>query len=146
MNSPNPDIVALRAFMASGEPVDVKSNTLLEALGARLEAHDPQARTVTLSFRPSALFRQGGGNVQGGAVSVMLDFAMAFATFSVLDEERFAVTVALNTQFCAAAGEGMLSAVGRVDKAGRKMVFTSAELREGDRLIATGQSTLAVAG
>lgn len=146
MTSVNPDIVELRAFMASGEPAAIGSSPLLEALGARFVAHDPQARTLMLEFLPSDLFRQGAGNVQGGAVGAMLDFAMAFAAFTVLGEGQAGVTVALNTQFCGAAAAGAVTATGRVDKAGRKMLFASGELRQGDRLIATAQSTLAVTG
>ncbi|MAZ16728.1 MAG: phenylacetic acid degradation protein [Ahrensia sp.] len=146
MSSINPDIVELRAFVASGEPTAIGSSPLLEALGARFVAHEPEARTLTLEFVPSDLFRQGAGNVQGGAVGAMLDFAMAFAAFTVLGDGHSGVTVALNTQFCGAAAAGSLTAIGRVDKAGRKMLFASGELRQGDRLIATAQSTLAVTG
>ena len=37
-----------------------------------------------------------------------------------------------------------LTAIGRVEKAGRRVIFTSAELRAGDRAIAAATSTLLV--
>ena len=143
----NPDAQAVRAFMAAGSigPVDVTSNPLAAALGAQLVAVDAEAGEIRMVFRPDDTFKQGAGVVLGGAVSAMLDFAMAYACFVVLPENQTVATTSMTTNFLGAAHGGMaVEAVGRVDKTGRRVMFTSAELRAGGKLIANGTSSLLV--
>ena len=95
----NPDAELLRALMsgAVAAPAAVTSNRLAAALGARLLAADAAARSVRLSFVPGEEFLQGAGVVQGGAVSAMLDFAMAWACFTVLPAGQDRKSTRLNS-------------------------------------------------
>ena len=143
--APNPDHMLMRAFMAGdGAPVAVETNGLFRALNSTLSGYDAAARAVTLRFEPDDLFRQGSGVVQGGAISAMLDFAMAFASMTVVELDHSVTTTAMNTSFYAAGRGRVYEAVGKVDKPGRRMVFTSATLTCEGREIAAANSTLLV--
>ena len=143
--APNPDHVLMRGFMAGdGAPVRVETNRLFVALDTMLVAYDAEARTVTLRYEPGELFRQGSGVIQGGAISAMLDFAMAFAAMSVVELDHSVTTTAMNTSFYAAGKGKVYEALGKVEKPGRRMVFTSAMLSCEGRAIAAASSTLLV--
>lgn len=143
----NPDADLLRALMSGAvvSPVEVTSNRLAEALGAYLVAADAGDRSVRLTFLPGDEFLQGAGVVQGGAVSAMLDFAMAWACFTALPPEHTVTTTSMTSNFMGAARGGeVVEAFGRVDRPGRRVMFTSAELRAGGKLIANATSSLLV--
>ena len=118
----------------------------MRALGAELRAADLTAGTVELAFAPDPLFIQGTDVLQGGAVTAMLDFAMAFATLAQLPVGASCATVNLNTAFLRPAPQGRYLAHGEVERRGRQLAFTHARLlREADRqVVATATSTLAV--
>lgn len=138
----NPDVVALRAFLAQPVSQPMMSSPLLSALGARLEAWDAERQQLTISFAPGALFRQGAGLIQGGAVTAMLDFALAFAAIAVLPEGQAAVTTTLTTNLIGAGSTPEVIVRGRVLRAGRRSIFAEADMTSDRRLIATASSTL----
>lgn len=143
--APNPDHVLMRAFMAGDRaPVRVETNGLFVALNAMLADYDADARTVTLRFAPGDLFRQGSGVIQGGAISAMLDFAMAFAAMTTVELTSSVTTTAMNTTFYAAGKGAVYEAIGKVEKPGRRVVFTSATLTCEGKQIAAATSTLLV--
>lgn len=143
--APNPDHVLMRAFMAGdGTPVPVETNGLFRTLNTTLAGYDAGARAVTLRFQPDDLFRQGSGVIQGGAISAMLDFAMAFAAMTTVELTSSVTTTSMNTTFYAAGKGAVYEAVGKVEKPGRRMVFTSATLTCEGKQIAAATSTLLV--
>jgi uncharacterized protein (TIGR00369 family) len=143
--APNPDHVLMRAFMAGdGAPVPVETNALFRALNTTLVSYDADGRKVTLRFEPGDLFRQGSGVLQGGAISAMLDFAMAFAAMTTVDLGQSVTTSSMTTSFYAAGKGAAYEAVGTVEKPGRRLVFTSATISAEGRTIAAATSTLLV--
>jgi uncharacterized protein (TIGR00369 family) len=150
MNEPrygNPDQALIHRFLAEGGlPLRFDANPMAVALGATLLAVDAPAGRVELAFEPDPLFIQGTGVLQGGAVTAMLDFAMAFATLASLPPDHSCATVNLNTAFLRPAPQGRYVAVGEVERRGKALAFTHARLlREADRqVVATATSTLAV--
>ena len=144
--SENPDILAYRAFLADPRPVALTSGPLLTELGAWLMETDPDEGSVTLRFDPPALFRQGAGAIQGGVVTTMLDFGMAFAAFSQLSGSQTAATTTINTHIMAGARPGEVTVIGQVDRMGRTLCHTSARMEQAGRLIATASSSLVVLG
>ena len=133
----NPDQVLLRSF--KGEPLAIDSNPLAAALEAKLLALDAATGTVRLGFNPGPQFVQGRGVVQGGIVGTMLDFAAAFAAVANLPEGQTAATATITIAFHSGVRAGPLIAVGTVERAGKRLMFTRAQLQNVD-----GQ-TLAVA-
>lgn len=144
----NPDQALIHRFIEGGcAPMPFDANPMARALGAALHAADLQAGTVELAFAPDSLFIQGTGVLQGGAVTAMLDFAMAFATLAHLPIGASCATVNLNTAFLRPAPQGRYLAIGEVERRGKQLAFTHARLlRATDRqVVATASSTLALA-
>jgi uncharacterized protein (TIGR00369 family) len=148
MNFANPDQALIHRFIdGGGQPIPFDANPMARALGAELHAADLQAGTVALAFEPDPLFIQGTGVLQGGAVTAMLDFAMAFATLAHLPVGGSCATVNLNTAFLRPAPQGRYLAEGEVERRGRQLAFTHARLLRADdrQVVATATSTLALA-
>lgn len=145
----NPDQALLHRFLADpSTPVPFDSNRLAAALGGVLLAADPGAGTIRMQFRPGLEFVQGNDVVQGGAISAMLDFAMAFAVVAGLPPEMTAATANLTVSFLAAARAGDYVAEGVVERRGKRLAFARGELRPagGGPPVASGTSVLAVLG
>ena len=143
----NPDQALIHRFLDGDRvPVAFDANPMARALGAELRAADLETGTVELAFSPDPLFIQGTGVLQGGAVTAMLDFAMAFATLANLPAGASCATVNLNTAFLRPAPQGRYLALGEVERRGKQLAFTHARLlREADRaVVATATSTLAL--
>ena len=143
MTALNPDRARIREFLAgSGVPLPFDSSPLLLALGTTIiKASDG---LILLRFEPAPLFMQGASVVQGGAVSAMLDFAMAAAIMTTLDDNVHFATASLTVSFLAAVKPGALLAEGEVDRIGRRNAFARASLRAetGDTIMATASSVL----
>lgn len=143
----NPDAELVRRFVAGATgpgPVAAASSPLLVALGAELRAWDPEGRVLTLGFAPEPLFLQGAGAVQGGAVAAMLDCAMAFAGLALTGAGESLATTTLSAAFYAPVPAAALTARGRIDKPGRRVMFASAELLAAGRTVAAASSALLV--
>lgn len=143
----NPDQVLIHRFIAEGgQPMAFDANPMALALGSTLLRVDREVGEVELAFEPQALFIQGTGVIQGGAVTAMLDFAMAFATLAALPGEASCATVNLNTSFLRAAPQGRYVALGLVERKAKSLAFARAELRRADDgvAVATATSTLAL--
>ena len=147
MNFANPDQALIHRFIDAGSrPMPFDANPMARALGAELRAADLITGRVELAFEPDPLFIQGTGVLQGGAVTAMLDFAMAFAALAQLPVGASCATVNLNTAFLRPAPQGRYIAFGEVERRGKQLAFTHARLlRAQDRqVVATATSTLAL--
>jgi uncharacterized protein (TIGR00369 family) len=145
MAANNPDRERIRAFLEGpGTPLAFDSSPLLAALGTTIVS--AQAGHITLRFEPEPLFLQGASVVQGGAVSAMLDFAMAAAIMTALDDRVHFATTSLTVSFLAAVKPGPLLAEGEVDRLGRRNGFARAHLRaeSSDTVLATASSVLTI--
>src|SRR4051812_3546422 len=139
----NPDQALLARF--SGAPLSVDSNALAAALRTTLVALDRSKGSVTLTFEPGDQFVQGRGVVQGGIVATMLDFAAAFAALAVLPEGQSAATASLTVGFQAAVRAGTVIATGTVERAGKRAVFTRAQISDGGgQVLATATAVMLV--
>ena len=143
----NPDQALIHRFVQSGlVALPIDSNPMAQALGSTLLRVDRERGEVDIRFEPADLFIQGTGVLQGGAVTAMLDFAMAFATLASLPPQASCATVNLSTSFLRPAPQGRYIATGTVDRCGKAMAFTQARLVRADtgQLVATASSSLAV--
>lgn len=87
------------------------------------------------------------GSVHGGYAATLLDNACGIATHSTLAPNRGYTTLELKVSYLRglSAESGKVRATGRIVSAGRRVVFASAELHDGEgRLCATATSTLLV--
>lgn len=143
----NPDHAKIHGFHADGgRPLAMDSNPLARALRCELMRVDMERGAVDLGFDPDPLFIQGTGVVQGGAISAMLDFAMAFALMARLALGKSCSTVNIHTSFLRPAPRGRYRALGELERCGRTLAFTNARLlrSEDDVLVATASSAIAI--
>ena len=88
------------------------------------------------------------GFVHGGVTSTLMDITMGFAAYSVLAPNSGVVTANLSVDYLNPGLGERIRAVGKVDKAGAKMIFCSANIytyKNGvECLIATARSIMAV--
>jgi uncharacterized protein (TIGR00369 family) len=143
----NPDQALIHQFLAGGgAPLAMNSNPLARALHCELLRADTERGSVEIAFDPDPLFIQGTDVVQGGTVSAMLDFAMAFAVLARVPVGASCATVNMNTSFLRPAPHGRYRAIGEVERCGRTLAFAHARLvrEEMDVVVATATSTLAL--
>ncbi|MDR1968702.1 MAG: PaaI family thioesterase [Burkholderiaceae bacterium] len=143
----NPDQALIHAFLArGGQPMPMDANPLARALHCELLEVDRARARIAIEFEPDALFIQGTGVLQGGAVSAMLDFAMAFAVLAQAPLGASCATVTMNTSFQRPAPQGRYRAEGEVERLGKTMAFARAQLFNSDAgtLIASASSSLAL--
>ncbi len=144
MAADNPDLALVRRFVAEGGERPIETSPLLAALGASLVGFDPARRELTMRFVPGDVFRQGAGFIQGGVLSAMLDFAMAFVGMAVSEEGKSITTASMNTSFYLPASGKVYVATARVERQGRRILFAAADLSCDERTVAAATSSLLV--
>ena len=110
---------------------------MMRHLGARLLQAAPGLCEVALPYSDRVTQQQGG--FHGGAMGALADIAGGYAALTVVPEGMEVRTVEYKVNFLAAFQGGELRATGRVVKAGRRIIVTSAEVRH---LAADGHDTL----
>jgi uncharacterized protein (TIGR00369 family) len=143
---PNPDQVLLHRYRdAPGDPLPIDASPFAMALNGRIAKVDPATQTVELLFEPGSQFLQGANVVQGGVVSAMLDFALAFAGLAMLPLVRACATTTLNVAFLRPARPGLYRAVGTVDRIGQRVIFAHGHVAPpDDPPVATGSASLTI--
>ena len=95
-------------------------------LGARLVRVAPGLCEVALAYSDKVTQQQGG--FHGGAIGALADIAGGYAALTVAPEGMEVTTVEYKINFLAAFQSGSLHATGRVSKAGRRIIVTTAEV------------------
>jgi uncharacterized protein (TIGR00369 family) len=138
----------VRRFIQGGSqlPVSITTNPLACALNLVLVEARAQPGRAIMHCDPLPLFVQGAGVLQGGALSAVIDFAMAFAAMCTLDDDQTAATITLDIAFLRPAPIGRYEAIGEILRKGKTIVFAHAQLRpEGHpEPVVTATSTLAI--
>ena len=119
-----------------------KPPKFLSILGASDVAFDEKKETMTMHFDiGEELTHSDGAFVQGGFITAMLDTSMAHLLIFKTNGEYNPLTVNINVNFLAPGTPGKFISSATIDKIGKSISFTSAELRQGDRLVATASAT-----
>jgi uncharacterized protein (TIGR00369 family) len=84
--------------------------------------------TVTLSMPYSDRVTQQQGGFHGGAMGALADIAGGYAALTLTPEGMEVTTVEYKINFLAAFQGGELQATGRVIKAGKRIIVTTAEV------------------
>jgi uncharacterized protein (TIGR00369 family) len=113
-------------------------------LGWELEAVDPDAGTIELSFTAREDFLNPAGYVQGGFLAAMLDDTLGPALVATLSDGEWGPTISLNVQFVRPARPGRLRSRGRVVRRGRDIAFLAGELLDGKDVVATATASAIV--
>lgn len=111
-----------------------------DMVGYDIDLSDPSGGScVTLTIQPQ--HRNRNGTLHGGIHAMMLDAAAGFAASRALGQGGALVpvqTLTLTTNYVAAAGEGVVTAKGRVTGGGYKIIYATAEITdEGGRLLSS---------
>lgn len=109
---------------------------LMRHLGARLIRVEPGLCEVALPYSDKVTQQQDG--FHGGAMGALADIAGGYAALTQAPEGMEVTTVEYKINFLAAFQGGELRATGRVVKAGRRIIVTTAEVMHLD---AAGQSS-----
>lgn len=99
---------------------------MMQALGVRLLTVAPGTVTLALPYSDRVTQQQGG--FHGGAMGALADIAGGYAALTVAPEGMEVTTVEYKINFLAAYQGGELQATGRVTKAGKRIIVTSAEV------------------
>lgn len=99
---------------------------MMQHLGARLLRVEPGLCEVALPWSERVTQQQGG--FHGGAMGALADIAGGYAALTMAAEDSEVTTVEYKINFMAAFREGELRALGRVAKAGKRIIVTTAEV------------------
>ena len=99
---------------------------MMQHLGVRLLAVGPGTVTLALPYAERVTQQQGG--FHGGAMGALADIAGGYAALTVAPEGMDVTTVEYKINFLSAFQGGELQATGRVTKAGKRIIVTTAEV------------------
>jgi uncharacterized protein (TIGR00369 family) len=99
---------------------------MMQHLGARLLRVEPGLCEVALPYSERVTQQQGG--FHGGAMGALADIAGGYAALTVAAQDAEVTTVEYKINFMAGFKDGELRAVGRVAKAGKRIIVTTAEV------------------
>ena len=142
----NLDQRLLRQYQSGeGLPAAVKSSSLAESLGTKLEKIDIAGPRIELSFVVGQQFLQAEDVVHGGIVTTMLDFAMAYAALLAVPDGLSVATINMNISCFRSARSGQFRAVAEVERCGKNVVFARAQLLDREtKAVAAAVSSLAI--
>ncbi|MEC5214215.1 uncharacterized protein (TIGR00369 family) [Polaromonas sp. CG_9.5] len=99
---------------------------LMQHLGARLVRVEPGLCEVALPYSECVNQQQGG--FHGGAMGALADIAGGYAALTQVAPDMEVTTVEYKINFLAGFKDGELRAVGRVTRAGKRIIVTTAEV------------------
>ncbi len=109
---------------------------MMQSLGVSLLRVESGLCEVSLPHSDRVSQQQGG--FHGGAMGALADIAGGYAALTVMAPDMEVTTVEYKINFLAGFSSGELRAVGRVIKAGKRIVVTTAEVMHVD---ASGKQT-----
>lgn len=99
---------------------------MMQNLGACLLRVEPGVCEVSLPYSERVSQQQGG--FHGGAMGALADIAGGYAALTVVAADLEVTTVEYKINFLASFKGGKLRAVGRVAKAGKRVIVTAVEV------------------
>jgi uncharacterized protein (TIGR00369 family) len=99
---------------------------MMRHLGVRLLRVEPGLVELALPYSDKVTQQQDG--FHGGAMGALADIAGGYAGLTMAADGMEVTTVEYKVNFLAAFRDGELRAIGRVVKAGRRVIVTTAEL------------------
>lgn len=109
---------------------------MMQNLGAQLLRVEPGLCEVSLLHSERVTQQQGG--FHGGAMGALADIAGGYAALTAVPPDTEVTTVEYKINFLASFGSGELRAIGRVVKAGKRIIVTTADVTHID---ASGKQT-----
>ncbi len=107
-----------------------QANPFFSLMGIRVIRADGGVGELELDVR-SDLWN-GEGWVQGGIYTALADEAVVLAVYPTLEEGETIASITESTSFLRGVNQGMLRAVGRVTKRGRRVIFGEGQVFDGN--------------
>lgn len=140
----NPDRAFIQETLAAGVGnVALEMNPALMWLGATLLGGSKGA--LSIGFTAPSESVQGNGVVSGGAISSMLDLAMALALLSKLQHGRTCATISLTVNMLEPGYVGKFAVEARIKRLGGRIAFLEADLYDGARARCVASATASFA-
>jgi uncharacterized protein (TIGR00369 family) len=99
---------------------------MMQTLGVQLLRVQPGEVELALPYSDKVTQQQGG--FHGGAIGALADIAGGYAALTLAPADTEVVTVEYKINFLSSFQGGEIRAVGRVTKAGKRILVTSAEV------------------
>ena len=99
---------------------------MMQHLGARLIRVESGLCEIALPYSDRVTQQQGG--FHGGAMGALADIAGGYAALTVIAPDAEVTTVEYKINFLAGFNDGELRAIGKVAKAGKRIIVTTAEV------------------
>ena len=99
---------------------------MMRHLGARLVRVESGLCEIALPYSDRVTQQQGG--FHGGAMGALADIAGGYAALTVIVPDMEVTTAEYKINFLAGFNDGELRAVGRVAKAGKRIIVTTADV------------------
>lgn len=99
---------------------------MMQHLGARLLRVEPGLCEIALPYSERVTQQQGG--FHGGAMGALADIAGGYAALTLVAPGLEVTTVEYKINFLAGFNDGELRAIGRVAKAGKRILVTTADV------------------
>ncbi|OGB10317.1 MAG: phenylacetic acid degradation protein [Burkholderiales bacterium RIFCSPHIGHO2_12_FULL_61_11] len=99
---------------------------MMQHLGARLVRVEPGLCEVALPYSERVIQQQGG--FHGGAMGALADIAGGYAAMTRVASNTEVTTVEYKINFLAAFSGGELRAIGRVARAGKRIIVATVEV------------------
>ena len=112
-------------------------------LGFRLEDATNPKEKITFSWKVPSELCNSSGNLQGGMLAAFADSLLGAATAPYLPHDRYPALAEMKISIFRPAPEGTeLTGTGYIVKAGKRVMFAEAEIKDSDgRLIARASGT-----
>jgi len=115
----------------------------LEKMEAEVLEMNFKEQMLKMSFNPDEFFCHSDGTIlQGGFITTMLDASMAFLVMQLVDFKKVPLSIDVNVNFLSSGGPRLTIAVAKINKIGKSIAFSSADLFQDDELIATASSSI----
>ncbi|WP_447594860.1 PaaI family thioesterase [Aquipseudomonas campi] len=116
-----------------------QSSNFSKLLGMTIDKAENGESQVRMSMQEQLLNLHG--RMHGGALFSLIDTALGQASHSLFGGEAGSMTLECKINYIRAVSEGEIVCHARVLNAGRKVHVLEAKVLQGDKLIATAQST-----
>lgn len=115
-----------------------------DLMGAEFVSYDEETSTITMNFCAPESFITARGSVQGGLVAGFLDEAMGWAYTQSTGGTHSPLMLDVNFSLLKPVPQGALVGTGRVVKAGRRVLFLEAELKNADGVLLARATSTAI--
>ncbi len=113
-------------------------------VGIKVSEHEEGASRVTLEADEQHL--NVHGTVHGGAIATLVDVSMGEAVATTTDDDEHPVTIEIKVNYLEPGTTGTLTCSAQVLKRGKRFTVVSAEVVQGDDVVAEAIGTFTTVG